>query len=94
MWTPRVTFTCVRLIVVVALAALVVTTARMDGHLRALGVPRSAMEDDMSTITFTKTLEDGTIVTLTVTQQPGETTEAFMARARAEWQAFCDQFGG
>ena len=78
----------------VLLGALVVTVARIEGSFVRAATRAEAQEAHMSTLTFTKTLDDGTVVTLTVTQKQGETTEQFMARARAEWAAFCAEFGG
>lgn len=46
-----------------------------------------------SQITFTKTLPDGTTATLTVTQQDGESFEDFVARARREYEAWCEVIG-
>ena len=81
-----------QIVVIIALGLLVVTAARIEGTIgRAVHAEREA---DVSTLTFTKTLEDGTVITLTVTQQQGESTEAFHARARREWAAFCEQHGG
>jgi hypothetical protein len=76
----------------IMLGLLVVSTARIEGRM-GRAEARNEEAEDMATITFTKTLDDGTVITLTVTQQQGETTEQFVARARAEWAAFCANFG-
>lgn len=57
-------------------------------------VLRKLEEVGMATLTFTKTLDDGTVITYTATQLPGETLEQFAARARAEWARICAGLGG
>jgi hypothetical protein len=84
----------VQALVLIMLGLLVVTAARIEGSMGRAVTRSDAREAHMSTLTFSKTLDDGTVVTLTVTQKQGETTEQFMARARAEWAAFCAEFGG
>lgn len=87
----------VKVVVLIMLGLVVVTVARIEGVVGRAAMRAEATEKDMSTITFTKTLDDGierTVIALTVTQHPGETTQQFMARARAEWAAFCAEFGG
>lgn len=47
----------------------------------------------MATLTFTTTLDDGTVVTYTATQQPNETYTQFAARARQEWAEILEGLG-
>ena len=47
-----------------------------------------------SAVTFEKTLEDGTKITLTCTQRVGEDYDDFVARCRDEWKALCAAVGG
>jgi len=83
----------VKTMVLLLLGLLVVSTARIEGRMASAGTRTEEMHD-VSTLTFTKTTPDGTVITLTVTQQQGETTEAFHIRARREWAAFCAANGG
>lgn len=68
-------------------AYVVATVARIDATTR--GVLRRMEANGMATLTFSKTLEDGTVVTYTATQQQGESHEDFAARARTEWARIC-----
>lgn len=69
------------------------TMTRMDaGIAQVLGVLQ-ARTKSMNTLTFSKTLADGTVVTYTATQRPGESLKDFAARARAEWAEICEGLG-
>lgn len=72
-------------------AYVVATVARIDATTR--GVLRRMEADGMATLTFSTTLDDGTVVTYTATQQQGESLEDFAARARREWAAILAGLG-
>lgn len=51
-------------------------------------------EESMPTVTLTKTLENGTTVSETWTQNVGESDEDFAKRVRDGWKAICDALDG
>lgn len=88
----------VALAALVAYTALVVTGVAGDMRELVLRVaePREThLTGDLmqQTITYTKTLPDGTVVTATYVQQTGESYAAFVARAKAAWAEVCKQNG-
>ncbi len=70
------------------------TMSRMDAGITQVLGTLQAKTKTMNTLTFSKTLADGTVVTYTATQRPGETLAEFAARARREWAEICEGLGG
>lgn len=76
---------------------LALTLARMEATLGAvldsLARPAQAVHLLMTTITRTHTDANGTVHTMTWTQQAGETDEAFLARVNRAWAAYLRSIG-
>lgn len=82
----------IALLVVCALAALAyMSAAAHDVAIAADTIVRASRRQDVTvagdTITYTKTLDDGSVLTYTATRLDGETDEQFAARAAATWAA-------
>lgn len=89
----RVVKTSFALLFLLLVASVSIDAARMSGIVDVAVPQLLPGKHKMATVTYGITLENGTVLTLTVVQNEGETADEFAARAARMWAAFLAAHG-
>lgn len=85
--------TAAALLCILFLASLALDAARVSGIVDVTAPQFTIQKPLMGTVTYTITLPNGAVLTLTVVQNEGETADEFAARAKRMWVAFLEAHG-
>ena len=85
--------TAAALLCILLLGSLALDAARVSGIVDVTAPQFQPSNPRMAPVTYSITLENGTVLTLTVVQNEGETADEFAARAARMWAAFLAAHG-